>query len=205
MDKVSLARELAALAQTGLHYTKDPFDRERYQRLREISNELLADASNLDEVDIIQWRTSEHGYATPKVGVRAFILQDDKVFLVHEDADPGRWTLPGGWADVNEPPSYSVIREVMEESGYEVEVKQLMAVLDREKQGHIPPHPYHMIKLFFHCEIVGGSPQATLESSQSGFFAIDDLPDLSLSRVLPGQIRMLYEMIANEDSTTKFD
>lgn len=203
MNLLELARELEALAQTGLHFTRDPFDRERYERLREISAELLARHSDLTLGEVLAWRREEFGYATPKVDVRAFILRSDQVLLVRENADEGRWTLPGGWADVNESPASSVVREVEEESGYRVTPVRLLAVLDREKQRHQPPFPYHVYKLFFQCEIVGGKPTATAESSESAFFHVNALPELSTSRVLPGQIRRLFE--AARTGETLFD
>lgn len=205
MDPVSLARELEAIAQTGLHFNQIEYDRERYERLREIAAEVLAESSNLTRQDIYEWRKAEYGYATPKVDVRAFIMQDGKVLLIREDVDEGRWTLPGGWADVNETPSESVVREVEEECGYKVQTQSLLAVLDREKQGHTPPMPYHVYKLFFHCRIVGGAPRATSESSESRFFAIDELPELSHCRVLEHQIRMFYECVKSGDPVTRYD
>ncbi len=205
MNIVNLAKELEAIAQTGLHFSEDQFDRERYTRLRELAAELLAGSSNLSPRDVLEWRKAEFGYATPKVDVRAFILSEQKVLLIREDADQGRWTLPGGWADVNESPSESVIREVEEESGYIVEPLQLLAVFDRERQGHTPMFPYHVYKLFFHCEIKGGAPRQTSESSASCFFKIDALPTLSESRVLPHQIRWFFDAIQSGDTKTSFD
>ena len=155
----------------------------------------MESTSNLSKVDILEWSKSEFGYATPKVDVRAFIVEDGKVLLVRENQDNGRWTLPGGWADVNESPAESVVREVEEESGYVVETKGLLAVLDREKQGHVPLFPYHVYKLFFHCSIIGGSPKANFESSECEFFDVEALPELSVSRVLETQIRRFHRKI----------
>lgn len=205
MNPLSLARELEALAQTGLHFAQDPYDQERYVRVREIATELLASMSNRTPAEIHDWRRVECGYATPKVDVRAFILQGDEVLLIRENADEGRWTLPGGWADVNEPPSVSVVREVEEESGYVVRAVHLLAVLDRDTQGHPVPHPYHIYKLFFHCEITGGSPRPCAESSESGFFPIDSLPELSESRVLARQIRMCHEAVRSGPGPAIYD
>ncbi len=146
MDTLTVARELAAIAQTGAHFAKDRYDQERYQRVAEIAAALLACCSDVPAPAIYAWSKQEFGYATPEVDVRGFILKDDKVLLVREDADEGRWTLPGGWADVNESPSESVVREVEEESGYIVKPLRLLAVLDRDKQGHTPPFPYHSIQ-----------------------------------------------------------
>jgi ADP-ribose pyrophosphatase YjhB (NUDIX family) len=205
MNTLTIARELAAMAQTGGHFAKDKYDQERYRRLGELAASLLAGASDVDTATIHEWSRAEFGYATPKVDVRAFILREDRVLLVREDADGGRWTLPGGWADVNESPSESVVREVREESGYCVTPIRLLAVLDREKQGHVPPFPYHVYKLFFHCEITGGAPRATAECSESAFFHHDNLPELSLSRVLPTQIQQLFRISLSGKIETQFD
>ena len=205
MDTLSIARELEAIAQTGLHFSKDPYDKERYERLRQIATTLLASCSDLSIETIHGWSKEEFGYATPKVDVRAFIWEQDKVLLIREDADEGRWTLPGGWADVNESPSESVVREVEQECGYKVRPVRLLAVLDRERQGHVPPFPYHVYKLYFHCEIVGGKARSTAESSESAFFAEDEIPELSVSRVLPDQIRAFFHAIRAGTKETRFD
>ena len=205
MNLIDIAKEMEAMAQAGLHFSADQFDRERYTRFRELAAELMAAQSNLSAQDVLEWSKAEFGYATPKVDVRAFVVFKEKVLLIREDADDGRWTLPGGWADVNESPSESVVREVEEESGYIVEPKLLLAVLDRSKQGHVPMFPYHVYKMFFHCEIIGGAPRPTSESSESRFFAIDSLPELSESRVLPHQIHQFYEAVRSKDTKTKYD
>lgn len=205
MDTLSIARELNAIAQTGLHFTADQYDKARYERLRQLAAILLASQSNFSTADIYAWGKEEFGYATPKVDVRAFIMKQDKVLLVRENADGGRWTLPGGWADVNESPSESIVREVEEESGYIVKPVRLLAVLDRERQGHRPPFPYCVYKMFFLCEIIGGSSGSTPESSESGFFAESELPELSTSRVLPGQIQAFFDTIREGKKETSFD
>lgn len=204
-NSLAIARELQAMAQTGLHFAGDPYDQQRYERLAEIASDLLAEHSTLEPKEIYDWNRQEFGYATPKVDVRAFILRESKVLLIREDADGGRWTLPGGWADVNESASKSVVREVEEECGYVVKAIRLLAVLDREEQGHPPPFPYHVYKMFFHCEIVGGEPRRTLESSESAFFDRRGLPELSTSRVLPGQIEAFFEMMERDDVRADFD
>lgn len=205
MNTLKAAKELAAIAQTGAHFSRDKFDQERYRRLGEIAAALLATCSDVPCETIYAWSKEEFGYATPKVDVRAFVLKGERVLLVREDADDGRWTLPGGWADVNESPAESVVREAQEESGYAVKATRLLAVLDREKQGHIPPFPYHVYKMFFQCEIVGGSPKPTAESSESDFFSEAELPELSLSRVLPSQIHGFFEAIRAGRIETRYD
>lgn len=205
MSTLEIARELQAIAQTGLHFAQNPFDRERYERVRKLAAALLASLSTSSAQAIYDWSAAEFGYATPKVDVRAFVLREGKVLLVRENADAGKWTLPGGWADVNETPTESVIREVREESGYEVRPRHLLAVLDREWQGHAPPFPYHIYKLFFHCEIVGGAPMATAESSESRFFERGALPELSTSRVLPEQLERFFEAVTQGTQKTEYD
>ncbi|MCA9264037.1 MAG: NUDIX hydrolase [Planctomycetales bacterium] len=205
MDLLATARELAAISQTGLHFTKDPYDQERYHRLGEIAAELLAVHADVSVETVHAWANEEFGYATPKIDVRALIVKSDEVLLIREEADDGRWTLPGGWADVNESPSEAVVREVEEETGYDVRPLRLLAVLDREKQGHQPPFPFHVYKLIFLCEITGGMARKTIESSESAYFAVDDLPELSQSRVLAGQIRELFQGIRDGSLETRFD
>ena len=205
MDLVATARELTAIAQTGGHFAKDRYDQERYQRLRQIAADLLASCSDVPSHTILAWAREEFGYATPKVDVRAFIVQAGRVLLIREDADEGRWSLPGGWADVNESPAESVVREVREETGYEAKPLRLLAVFDREKQGQPPAFPYHVYKLFFHCEIIGGVATKTAESSESAFFAPDHLPELSLGRVLPRQIQAFLEAVRTGRMEAQYD
>ena len=206
MDVLGIGREMESIAQTGLHFSKDAYDRERFGRLRVLAAELLAAVSDTSAVRIHEWSGTEFGYATPKVDVRAFVVRDGtEVLLVRENTDGGRWTLPGGWADVNETPSEAVAREVREESGYAVRVVRLLAVLDRERQGHEPPFPYHVYKIFFHCEIEGAQEEATGECGEAAFFSEHGLPELSKSRVLPEQIARLFRLVRDRAAPCVFD
>ena len=155
--------------------------------------------------EVLKWRAADFGYATPKVDVRAFCLREGKVMLVSEKADGGRWTLPGGWADVNQSPVESVVREVKEESGFEVEVIRLLAVWDREKQGNPPPYPYSIYKMFFFCEIVGGEARETLETAGVAFFGKDEIPSLSEARVIESQILRCFEKVESGDLKADVD
>jgi len=148
----------------------------------------------------------ETGYATPKVDVRgaAFDAQN-RLLMVREVADGGRWTLPGGWADVNLTPAENVIKEIREESGFEVSVRKLAAVWDRTRQNH-PPQAFSCCKFFFICDIVGGAAQIGLETSEVGWFAEAGLPaDLSLGRVLPEQLRRMFAHARDANLPTEFD
>ena len=127
------------------------------------------------------------GYATPKVDVRGVVFQDGKLLLVQERSD-GMWTLPGGWADVGDSPADAVIREIREESGYEIRATKLLALLDRNRHNH-PPHVNHIYKVFIQCEIIGGSPTTSHEIQGVGFFAEDEIPELSLTRKVPRIVR----------------
>ena len=192
-DWLTWTRELQAIAQTGLAFARDPYDRERYEMLRDLASRIMAAHSNADLSRIAALFAGETGYATPKIDVRAAAFDDDgRILMVREVMDSGRWTLPGGWADVNLTPAENAAKEVREESGFEVRVAKLAAVWDRTRQGH-PPAPFSCAKFFFMCEITGGAAAASLETSEVGFFAEDALPeDLSLGRVLPAQLRRMF-------------
>jgi ADP-ribose pyrophosphatase YjhB (NUDIX family) len=201
---LELARRFQALAQSGLAYCKDPYDQERYEEIRRLAAEMLATGSELtDSTPILNLLTGEIGYATPKIDVRAAVFDQARILLVRERTD-GHWSLPGGWADVGDAPSGAVIREVKEESGYDVVVKKLAALYDRDKHGH-PPIPFHAYKLFFVCELCGGEPAETLETDGVGFFDEEGLPPLSLSRVTPIQIRCMFDHYRNPEWPTSFD
>ncbi|MFA6172673.1 MAG: NUDIX hydrolase [Kiritimatiellales bacterium] len=199
------ARSLQAISQTGLHFSGDPYDRERYGQIAEISAEILAHHSSLSAEEILNLNKSEFGYATPKVDVRGVAFRDGKILLVSETADQGRWTLPGGWADVNEPPGKAVVREVHEESGFETRAVKLLAVYDRETQGHKPPFPYTVYKLFFLCEITGGAARPNSEAGEIAFFGADELPELSVSRVKAEQIHRFFTHLHNPELPADFD
>lgn len=197
-------RELAALAQTGLKYEENPFEIERLKRIRVIAAEMMAEYSEGDFEQVHELLAGEIGDATPKVDVRGVIFKDDSVLLVSERMDGGRWTLPGGWADVNESASESVVREVWEESGYESRAVRLLAAYDRARHDH-PPHIYTIYKLFFLCEITGGQPTATLETDGVNFFPINKLPELSIGRTTEKQIHRLHELYSDPSLPTDFD
>lgn len=198
------AQKLQALAQNGLTYCENDFDRERYRQILDIASEIIAEHTNHTPQHIMDYFTKEDGYMTPKVDVRGVIMQDGKTLLVREAVD-GKWTLPGGWADPWATPMENVEREIFEESGYEVKAKRLLAVYDREKQGHRPKLPYRVYKLFFHCEITGGKAEVSMETTGVGFFSLDNLPDLSLARTTPTQLYRMNELINQPEALTDFD
>lgn len=197
------AREIQAIAQSGLAFTQDQFDRERYERLRELASEIFAEHSNTPAEKIVKLFAEQCGYATPKVDVRGAVFRENRILLVREIHD-GLWTLPGGWADVNESPASSVEREILEESGFQTRAMKIAAVWDRDRHGH-DPHPFYSYKLFFLCELTGGTAQHSIETDGVNFFALDALPPLSLSRITPAQIRRMFEHHQNPALPTDFD
>jgi ADP-ribose pyrophosphatase YjhB (NUDIX family) len=201
---VKWSRQLMAVAQNGLTYAENHFDRERYKQVRQVAAEMMAEQSDTDHRRVLDLFSLEVGYATPKIDVRGVVFRDDRILLVKERVD-GLWTLPGGWADVNESPKEAVVREVMEESGYHTRPGKLLAVWDRAKHPHTPPFPYHIYKICILCELIGGEATASKETEEVGFYPEDGLPDLSISRVIPGQIARLFEHHREPDLPTDFD
>ena len=191
------------MSQTGLTYATDPFDRRRYEEMREIAAEMMAAETGAESGAVAAHYRLEDGYATPKIDVRGVCVRDDAVLLVRERSD-GLWTLPGGWADVGDTPSRSVEREVWEESGYTARAVRLLALLDRDRQGH-PPIPYHAYKAFFLCEITGGSPATDHETDAAGFFRPASLPPLSTERVTEAQIRRCFDLSRHPEWPPDFD
>ena len=202
---LSWARELQAAAQSGLAYAENPYDRERYQNLLELAARMMAEGGQTDPAMLLDLFGRQAGYATPKVDVRGAVFRGREVLLVSELIDGGRWTLPGGFADVNEAPSESVVREVAEEAGFTVKVKKLAAVYDRDRHGHTTPHPFHIYKLMFLCEEIGRCEKSELETGEPRFFDIDALPEVSMNRTQPWQIKRLYQHLHNPDLPTDFD
>jgi ADP-ribose pyrophosphatase YjhB (NUDIX family) len=201
---LSIARELQAIAQTGITFSKDAFDLQRLHRIRELSALMMASASSAPFEKVLDLFNEETGYPTPKVDVRGAAFIDNHVLLVRESSD-GRWTLPGGWADVNQSAAECVVREIVEESGYQCRATKLAAVWDYSKQGHRPRHPASIYKVFFVCEIIGGSARPSHETSEVAFFPADALPPLSGGRITASRIRRMFAHAAHPELPSDFD
>ena len=207
------AQRLQALSQTGLTFSDNPFEVERYESIREIAAEMMAAHSELSVESIRDLFADQAGYATPKVDVRGVVFRhamsrgaaerSAEILLVKERRD-GRWTLPGGWADVNDSPAEATEREVYEESGYRARAVKLLACYDRNKHGH-PAYAFHIYKLFFLCDLVGGAPASSVETEVAGWFRETEIPTLSLPRVTPSQIRRFFEHYRHPEWSTDFD
>lgn len=194
---------MRSLAQSGLAFTRDPFDRERYTELQRLAAALLAEELQIPLERAEAFWTGEEGYATPKVDVRGAIFVHDRVLLVRERAD-GKWTLPGGWVDVNDSPAEAVVREIREESGYHARAVKLAALVDRRKHPH-PPSVHHIYKLMFLCELIGGTAAISTETDAVASFPVTALPELSTGRVLVTQIERLYQHHLHRELPTEFD
>ena len=199
-----IARELRAIAQTGLTFTTDRFDRQRYERVRELAAMMLAEGSGEHFDVVIEILREGWGYATPKVDVRGAAFVDGRVLLVREIGD-GKWTLPGGWADVNQSAAECVVREIAEESGFVARAVRLAAVRDYQRSGHPPRNVDSIYKMFFLCEITGGAARASDETSEVAFFARDGLPPLSLGRTTAAQIDRMFHHAEHPDLAPDFD
>lgn len=196
-------RRVQAIAQNGLAFTKDPFDRERYLQLQDLVADLLHTELGVPPDAAARFWEGEVGYATPKVDVRGAVFKGDRVLLVRERSDQ-RWTLPGGWVDVNDAPSDAITREIFEESGYRARPVKLAALVDKRRHPH-PPNVHHIYKLMFVCELLGGAPASSAETDAVEFFPLTALPELSRGRVLGSQIERLYQHHLDPGLPTDFD
>lgn len=204
-DWHDIAKRLKAISQAGKFFAKNEYELNRHEELERICAEIFENYTDLSADQIRGILQEDAGYPTPKVDARGVVFKDDKILMVKVIADGG-WTLPGGWCDCGMTVSQNVAREVWEESGYEVKVTRLLAVYDRDTQGHIPPYPFNIYKLFFLCELTGGAPKPSNETSEIAWFAEDELPsNLSRGRTLPHELKLFFEQYRNPDMPTTFD
>lgn len=194
MDELHWIRwvqSMQTIAQAGLTYTQNPFDRERYHQLQEIAAEMLSAGAHITGDAAAALIKDEIGYATPKLDVRGVVFRGDEILLVKELSDGG-WTLPGGWVDLNESPRHAAEREVWEESGYEVRAEKLLGVYDRNLHGY-PPYIFHAYKLVIQCALIGGAPATSIETGGAEFFGEDHLPPLSLARITLELMQRIFD------------
>ncbi|MGL5353632.1 MAG: NUDIX hydrolase N-terminal domain-containing protein [Clostridium sp.] len=192
------AIEIQSIARCGLTYTKDLYDKERYEQLRNIAAEMLSYKTDIPVDKIKNLFCNEEGYQTPKLDTRAAIFKDEKILLVHEIN--GKWSLPGGWVDVLESIESNTIKEVKEESGLDVITKKIIAIQDRNKHN-TPIYPYGVCKVFVECEVIGGAFTENIETTEIAYFSLDNLPVLSEEKNNIQQIEMCFK--AHEDESFK--
>lgn len=208
IELLSYAQRLQALAQAGIAYATNGYDLERYQEVRTISARLLQELSEEPFEKIIREFASEDGYQTPKVDIRAVIFRGiDEMLLVSEKIDGGKWTLPGGWADVGHTPFEVAVKEVREETGLVVKPLRLLALFDKRKHPH-PPQPWYVYKAFIHCEIEGGELiQETSETAGARWFTRQALESIEIStdRTTLSQLQTLFAFAVNPALPTLCD
>ena len=196
------AAELQSLAQAGLYYGKDVFDQERYQRIREIAAEMIRERSGLSPETVIKAFCSDTGYQTPKIDTRSAVIRDGRILLVREMT--GRWSLPGGWCDYDLTPAQNAVKETKEEAGIDVHIKRLVAVHDKSTRNP-PAYLFGVMKFFFLCEAEGGSFTANPETTESRWFAEDELPELEIGKTNEEQIHMCFACSRSDQWTVPFD
>lgn len=196
------AVKLQSIAQAGLFYAKDVFDIERYEQIREISAEMLAYKTGISIDKVKDLFCNEIGYQTPKLDSRAAIFQGNKILLVKEKS--GTWSLPGGWVDVTVSVKENVIKEVKEEAGLDVTADLVIAIQDREKHN-LPIYAHKICKIFILCTVIGGEFEPNIETVESRYFGIDELPVLAEEKNNAEQIRMCFDAYYADNWKTLFD
>ena len=197
------AIEIQSLAQAGLEYTDNVYDIERYERLREISAEIVSKKTNLNMEKVKDLFCNETGYQTPKIDTRAAIFKDSKILLVHENN--GTWSLPGGWCDVLETVKTNTIKEVKEETGLDVETIKIISIQDRNKHNK-PIYAYGVCKIFVLCDVIGGEFVENIETTEIKYFSLDELPNsLAEEKTTKEQIKMCFKAYKDENWQVQFD
>jgi ADP-ribose pyrophosphatase YjhB (NUDIX family) len=200
---LEIAQKLQSIARAGVAYSTNKYDIERYQQIENVSLEIISNFSKIKMDDLHDLFPGESGYPTPKVDVRGVVFQNDTILMVQEEID-GKWSLPGGWAEVGLSPGEMAVKEIKEESGYDTKPVRILAILDKNKHLH-PPSPYHTYKIFIECEIIGGEPQTGMETIAVDFFRRDHLPDLSIERNTREQIEMMFGFLKDPQRQVLFD
>ena len=197
------AIEIQSLAQAGLAYTDNVYDIERYERLREISAEMIEEKGNIGVDKVKELFCNETGYQTPKLDTRAAIFKDDKILLTHENN--GKWSLPGGWCDILESIGSNTIKEVKEETGLDVKTVKVISIQDRNKHNK-PVYAYGVCKVFVLCNVIGGKFEENIETTETKYFALEEIPDnLAEEKTNKEQIKMCFEAYKDKNWKTQFD
>lgn len=194
---------LQSVAQAGLAYSEDKYDIERFRQVRDVAAEIVSTYAGMSFEKVNGLFCNEEGYQTPKIDVRAAVFRERKILLVREKKD-GRWALPGGWAEADLTLRENVTKEVLEEAGLRVTPERLIAVLDRRKRSTLPS-PYGVYKVFVLCSLQCGTFRENIETSESGFFGVDELPEMSEGRTTEEQVIMCFDAGRKENAAVIFD
>ncbi|RAK69534.1 NUDIX hydrolase [Hymenobacter edaphi] len=208
LDWLGIAQQLQAIAQTGLTYSQNVYDTERYEQLRAVSVDILHRLTDEPVDKLTRLFATETGYQTPKVDVRAVVFRGtEEVLMVQEKVDGNRWTLPGGWADIGLTPKEVAVKEAREETGLAVEAVRLLALFDKKLHGH-PVEPWYVYKCFILCRVVGGAIQShTLETGEVRWVHESEIPALPLSeaRATAAQLAAMFRFARQPELPTLCD
>ena len=196
------AIELQSIAQAGITYGKDIYDIERYERIREISAEMIAYKTDISTEKVRNLFCNESGYQTPKLDTRAVIFENGKILLVKENT--GKWSLPGGWVEVNLSVKENTIKEVKEEAGLDITADRIIAIQDRAKHN-LPIYAYGVCKIFVLCTVIGGTFKENIETTEFSYFSENELPELATEKNTEEQIKMCFEACRTDTWTVIFD
>jgi len=196
------AREIFSLSQSGLTYSGNQYDIERYKRLQEITAEIIANQSDISKETVLESFSMQAGYITPKIDVRAAVIRENKILLIQERADE-KWAMPGGWADLGNAPASVAEREVWEESGFHVKAEKVVAVIDANRIQ--PMEFYHAYKIIFLCKLLEGEPHTSYETLAVDFFDPHNPPPLSSYRTNETMIQEVFAHVKDPNRPTAFD
>lgn len=205
MDKnrwLDWARELQDIAQNALAYCKDPYDIERFQRVRGISAEMMSEITDLPVQKVREYFCAGDGYQTPKIETRAAVFREGGILLVQERS--GLWAMPGGWVDYNLSVRRNAVKEVLEEAGMVVEAERLIALEDRNRH-HAVPTPHEILSVLVLCKYVSGDFVPNTETTACGFFTPGHLPKLATGKTTREHIEMSYRALADPHWPVFFD
>ena len=203
-DFLNDIKQLKNIADLGLLYANDPFDRERYTELHAICLKMMSQLTDTPLSKIANFYAPITDYPTPKVDIRALVLNNDNQILLARERSDGRWSLPGGWADIGLTAREVAAKEVFEETGLTVSPTRLLAVFDKKCHPH-PPQAYYVYKFIILCHYVSGDLRATHDILDVGYFDSDNLPPLSENRILKSQIELVFQKVLKNDTETHFD
>ena len=200
---IDFAIRIQSIAQAGLQYGKDKYDRERYEELRNIAAEMLSAKTDIPVEKVRDLFCNETGYQTPKVDTRAAVFIDDRILLAHENN--GTWSLPGGWCDVDQSVASNTEKEVLEETGFTVHAEKIIAIQDWRKHN-VVNFAYGVMKVFVLCKYESGEFADNIETTEIGLFKRDEIPDnLAVEKTTKEQILMCFDSYEKKDAPTLFD
>ena len=189
------SKKLEAIAKTGIFYSSNPYEKERFEQIASICNELISHYADLKPSKVEKIYNVENGYVTPKVDIRSVVFKNNQILMVKEKSD-GKWTIPGGWADIGYSPYEIAAKETIEEAGLIVEPVRVLAIMDKKCHPH-PPSPFYSYKIFILCKIAGGNLQAGIETLDAKFFSENEIPELSEERLTSDQLKLIIDRVTD--------